>query len=60
MMMLSLTMEGKDMVKLPTVKCNRCGHEWIPRVENPKWCAKCRSPYWNKKRVRNVGEKKSE
>lgn len=29
-------------------KCFRCGHEWIPRVELIKTCAKCRSPYWDK------------
>jgi uncharacterized OB-fold protein len=42
------------MVKLPTVKCKRCGHEWIPRVENPKWCSRCNSPYWDKERVRQI------
>lgn len=36
-------------------RCERCGHEWIPRggvdVE-PKVCPnlKCKSPYWNKPR----------
>ena len=32
-------------------KCERCGHEWIPRTkieENPTICPKCKSPYWNK------------
>ena len=33
------------------LKCNRCGYEWIS-ARNPKYCAKCNSPYWNKKRVR--------
>jgi hypothetical protein len=31
-------------------RCERCGHEWIPRggaEAVPKVCAKCRSPYWN-------------
>ena len=45
------------MVKLPTVICNRCEHEWIPRVSNPKRCAKCNSPYWNKERVRPIKRK---
>lgn len=29
-------------------KCFRCSYEWIPRVEEIKTCAKCRSPYWDK------------
>jgi hypothetical protein len=32
-------------------RCERCGHEWIPRGGNleevPRVCPKCRSPYWN-------------
>lgn len=35
--------------------CNRCNHEWIPRKDElPKTCPKCKSPYWNKKRVRGI------
>jgi hypothetical protein len=32
-------------------RCERCGHEWIPRgaaEEDPRTCPKCRSPYWNR------------
>ena len=34
--------------------CNRCGHEWFGKLEDPKTCAnpKCRTPYWNKPRIR--------
>jgi predicted Zn-ribbon and HTH transcriptional regulator len=31
-------------------RCERCGHEWIPREQGaaePKVCPKCKSPYWN-------------
>ena len=35
-------------------KCNRCKYEWISKKKKPKTCAKCRSPYWNKKRVREI------
>ncbi len=32
-------------------RCERCGHEWIPRgTVEPRVCPKCRSPYWNKPR----------
>jgi hypothetical protein len=30
-------------------RCDRCGHEWIPRRptnEGPRVCPKCHSPYW--------------
>lgn len=31
--------------------CERCGHEWPPKGEGePKFCPKCKSPYWNKPR----------
>lgn len=42
-------------------KCGRCGYEWVPRdfEEIPETCPKCRSPYWNKKRVKQYkGAKK--
>ena len=36
------------------LSCNRCGHSWYSRTPNePKVCPKCKSPYWNKKRVKN-------
>lgn len=28
------------------IKCQRCDHEWIPRVENPVMCARCKSYSW--------------
>jgi predicted Zn-ribbon and HTH transcriptional regulator len=30
-----------DKMQLPKIKCQKCGYEWIPRVENPKKCPKC-------------------
>lgn len=44
-------------IKLPTLRCNRCGYEWFPRApQHPAVCAnkQCKSPYWNKKRVRKL------
>jgi hypothetical protein len=35
------------------LRCERCGHEWIPRggiEEEPRVCPKCRSPWWNRPR----------
>jgi hypothetical protein len=34
-------------------RCERCEYEWIPRGETdtePKVCARCKSPYWNRAR----------
>lgn len=35
---------------LPRYTCNRCGKSTPQRVEVPKTCSKCKSPYWNKER----------
>lgn len=41
-----------NKVKLPKFKCKRCGHQWMPRKEQiPICCGKCKSPYWNTKKV---------
>ena len=52
---------------MPTLKCKRCGHEWIPRsVALPKVCPKCNNPYldkergWYKKMKRKKEEKEKE
>ncbi len=41
--------------------CNRCYHQWHGKLKNPKTCAnpKCRSPYWNKPRIRTQNQTKS-
>ena len=43
------------MNKLSVLKltCSRCGHEWIPRQEEaPRQCPGCKSPYYDRPRVR--------
>ena len=41
--------EIADLIK----ECNRCNHQWMLRGDSdPKTCPKCKSPYWNKPRVR--------
>ena len=37
-------------LKLKGYKCERCEHEWIPRIKKrtPIICPKCHSAYWNR------------
>ena len=45
-------------IHLTTLKCERCGHAWIPRKpEKPQTCPKCRSPYWHTKRWKGVSDR---
>jgi predicted Zn-ribbon and HTH transcriptional regulator len=42
-------------------RCSRCGYEWVPHnfKDIPETCPDCRSPYWNKPKIRfKKGEKK--
>jgi len=47
------------MLKLPKLKCKRCGHTWTPRVDNPVVCPKCNSARWNVPRRPNEPGPKS-
>lgn len=50
----------KHEFEIPKLKCTRCGHEWIPRGNKlPTICPKCKNPYWNRQRVRNLNKKNS-
>ena len=33
-------------VKVPVLKCQRCGKEWIPRSSSAHVCPRCHSPKW--------------
>ncbi len=55
----AVTVHAKDQllpsmvrVELWGFRCKRCGHEWLPRVpdKEPKVCAKCKSPDWDRPR----------
>jgi hypothetical protein len=35
------------VIRIPTLLCRRCTHEWQPRREQlPRICPKCKSPLW--------------
>lgn len=46
-------------MEIRIVECNRCFHKWATRIE-PKLCSGCKSPYWNKPRVRKRRKKASD
>lgn len=30
------------------LKCKKCGHEWIPRTDDPAECPNCKARDWEK------------
>jgi predicted Zn-ribbon and HTH transcriptional regulator len=42
-------MPAMAKVQLSGYRCDRCGHEWVPREkgQHPKVCPRCKSPYWD-------------
>ncbi len=46
-------MPENETITLPVWTCNRCGHRWIGKSqEPPRVCVSrsCHSPYWNRER----------
>jgi predicted Zn-ribbon and HTH transcriptional regulator len=44
--------------KIAGFQCERCGHEWVAKTERrPIICPKCKSPYWDRPRVRTLEKK---
>jgi len=41
-------------ITLPHLECLRCGATWVPRMEHPLTCPKCRSPYYNRARKKTL------
>jgi DNA-directed RNA polymerase subunit RPC12/RpoP len=33
--------------------CLRCGSTWDSKKDNPHYCPRCKSPFWNKPKVRD-------
>jgi len=45
--------EYKKISSVSYLKCKRCNHRWQPRGTSlPKYCPKCKSPYWDKDRIK--------
>lgn len=47
---------GMAKIQLWGYRCERCGHEWLPRekAQEPRVCPKCKTPYWNVPRKATV------
>lgn len=43
-------MEHKP-IPIPHVRCQQCGHEWIPRKPYIQQCSRCQSKRWNEPKV---------
>lgn len=37
---------------LPILKCMKCGHEWVARIEAPKTCPACKNYNWHKEKTK--------
>ena len=51
------------VIELKGYRCDRCKHEWFPRLkveEEPAICPKCKSPYWNKPRRIDIAKNEVE
>jgi len=54
--MTHMTIQNREVLE-----CNRCGYRWMQqRLAIPGTCSNCRSPYWNKERVRRINPGKLE
>ena len=50
------------IILTPAFQCERCFHRWLPRNKGtddlpqhqPQVCPKCKSPYWNKPRQKDL------
>lgn len=57
--MIAMEDDRDRELKIITLKCLRCGHEWTPRKATlPRTCPNCGSPYWD--RPRKEKKKKSD
>ncbi len=45
----------RKKMKLPEMKCNRCGYTWVARIVKPRMCPSCKSFYWNRPRKNKPG-----
>ncbi len=42
-------------VRIRWLECRRCGHKWVPKVEDVRSCPKCKSPFWDRAKEIKAG-----
>lgn len=47
-------------IKVQTLECKRCRHQWVARKSVVRVCPKCKSPYWDKDKEFKKGKKDSQ
>lgn len=46
---ISILVMAEIKIEVKGYRCERCGHEWIPRKKGyPVLCPNCKSAYWDK------------
>jgi Zn finger protein HypA/HybF involved in hydrogenase expression len=40
------------------LRCVKCDHEWLPRVQEVRQCPRCKTYYWKKKKKDKKKSKK--
>jgi len=39
-------------IKTKQTECFRCGHKWTPRKSEIRMCPKCKSPWFDKEKIK--------
>ncbi len=47
-----------DTFTLPKLRCLHCDHVWVPRVQSPGTCPKCRNANWDRSKKKSEKNKK--
>ena len=47
---ISLLIDDTMKIRIRTLKCKRCGHEWVPRKRDVRICPRCKSAFWDEEK----------
>lgn len=46
------------IIKIPTLDCNKCGHNWVPRIASVDTCPKCKNKRFTEEKRKYVKKRK--